>query len=248
MQWNPWHGCRKYSEGCANCYVYRIDERHGRDPSEVFRTKEFDLPLRKNRSNEYKIKSGELVYTCFSSDFFLDVADEWRNEAWSMMKQRSDVSFLFITKRIERFYDVIPDDWGDGYENVAICSTVESEKQAKIRLPIYCNAPIKHKYIICEPLLTGISLEQYLDCPNLEGVVVGGESGPNARVCDYSWVLDIRRQCVEHDVPFSFKQTGASFRKDGRVYSVERKHQHTQAKKAGIDYRNGGTGLDGFVE
>ena len=31
VSWNPWHGCKKISEGCRHCYVYRTDEKHGRD-------------------------------------------------------------------------------------------------------------------------------------------------------------------------------------------------------------------------
>ena len=70
---------------------------------------------------------------------------------------------------------------------------------------------------------------------DLEGVIVGGESGKNSRVCDYEWVLDIRRACAERGVPFTFKQTGAHFRKDGHLYVIDRKFQHSQAKKANID-------------
>lgn len=82
--WNPWHGCHKLSEGCRNCYVYRIDERHGKDSSVITRTRDFDLPVRRKRDKSYKIKPGTLVYTCFSSDFFVEDADRWRPEAWRM--------------------------------------------------------------------------------------------------------------------------------------------------------------------
>lgn len=47
--WNPWHGCHKYSAGCANCYVYRMDERYGRDSSVVKKTKDFALPVKKKK-------------------------------------------------------------------------------------------------------------------------------------------------------------------------------------------------------
>ncbi len=61
--WNPWHGCHKISEGCQHCYVYRMDAEYGRDSSQVDRTGEFTLPIQKNRKGEYKIPSGEMVYT-----------------------------------------------------------------------------------------------------------------------------------------------------------------------------------------
>lgn len=233
-QWNLWHGCHKISPGCENCYVYRSDARYDRDASIVRKTQSFDLPLKRNRKGEYKIEPNSLLYTCFSSDFFVEDADEWRPEAWAMMRERSDVLFMFLTKRIHRFYDCIPPDWGDGYDNVYITCTVENQRMADYRLPIFKGAPIKHKGIASEPLLGPIDMAQYLG-RDIKSVIVGGESGPGARVCDYDWVLDIRRQCVEADVPFVFKQTGRLLRKDGRIYEIERKLQHSQAAKAGIN-------------
>ena len=148
-RWNPWHGCKKISPGCLNCYVYRIDGKHGRDASVVSRNNEFDLPLRRNKNMEFKLKAGETVYTCFSSDFFLDEADIWRGEAWEMIRMRSDLQFLIITKRIDRFQIELPRDWGEGWENVAIYSTVENSVMAERRLPILMDIPVKHKGIVC---------------------------------------------------------------------------------------------------
>lgn len=234
--WNPWHGCRKISEGCRHCYVYRSDSRYGRDSSVPEKNADFDLPLRRDRNGNYKLKSGELVYTCFTSDFFLDAADGWREEAWDIMRRRNDLRYLIITKRIDRFADCLPADWGDGWDNVCVCCTCENQDRADYRLPFFLEAPIKHRQIICEPLLESIDMRRYLG-GWIEGVVVGGESGNEARLCDYNWVLDIRAQCVEKGVPFSFKQTGANFRKDGRVYRVPRRFQYSQARKAGINIK-----------
>ncbi len=213
--WNLWHGCARVSPGCANCYVYRSDARYGRDSRLVSKTKSFDLPLRTDRRGAYKIPAGETVYTCFTSDFFIEDADAWRGEAWAMMKTRSDLTFLIITKRINRFYQTLPDDWGGGYDNVAVYTTVENQAMADFRLPLLMGAPLRHKGIVCEPLLERLDLSGYLGAWT-EGVVAGGESGPEARVCDYGWVLDIRNQCVAAGVPFTFKQTGYRFVKDGR--------------------------------
>lgn len=110
--WNPWHGCHKTSPGCANCYVYRGDARRGLDASQVHRTKSYDLPLRQKRDGSWTIPPGDMVWTCFSSDFLLEDADEWRPWAWAMMKVRSDLDFFFITKRIHRLADHLPPDWG----------------------------------------------------------------------------------------------------------------------------------------
>ena len=117
--WNPWHGCTKISPGCYHCYVYRRDAEFGKDASVVSKTASFNLPVKKNRKGEYKLQpDGDFVYTCFTSDFFHPNADEWRPDAWAMMKERSDLDFFFVTKRPERFTVSLPDDWGDGYENV----------------------------------------------------------------------------------------------------------------------------------
>ena len=100
--WNPWHGCRKISEGCRHCYVYRQDERHDKDSSEVRKTSAFNLPVRRSRDGRFKVPAGEMVYTCFTSDFLVEEADAWRAEAWEMIRTRSDLRFFFITKRIDR--------------------------------------------------------------------------------------------------------------------------------------------------
>lgn len=233
--WNPWHGCHKLSAGCVNCYVYRTDGKHGIDSSVVVKTKSFGLPVQKKRDGSYKIGAGEMVYTCFSSDFFVEDADEWRGETWEMIRSRPDLRFLMITKRIDRLQAVVPDDWGEGYDNVTICCTMENQERADYRLPIYRAAPVKHKIIVCEPLLSAVDLSPYLGAW-VEQVIVGGESGREARTCHYDWVLGIRRQCVEHGISFRFRQTGARLLKDGQLYRIRRQFQHSQARKAGIDY------------
>lgn len=235
VSWNPWHGCRKLSDGCLHCYVYRQDERHGKDSSGVVRTAAFDLPTRRRRDGRFRIPSGQMVYTCFTSDFLVAEADVWRKEAWAMMRMRYDLRFFFITKRIDRLMEVLPPDWGDGYENVAVGCTVENQRMADYRLPFLLQAPLRHKLIICAPLLGPIDLAPYLQ-PGIEMVSAGGESGEEARPCDFEWVLALRRQCVAAEVPFRYHQTGARLVKDGRLYRIPRAYQHAQARKAGIDY------------
>ena len=233
--WNLWHGCHKLSEGCKHCYVYRGDSKRGIDSSIISRTKNFDLPIQRKRNGEYKIPSGSMVYTCFTSDFFLEDADEWRTEAWEMIRLRSDLRFMMITKRIDRLQVSLPEDWGDGFDNVTICCTIENQDRADYRLPIYKEAPIKHKIIICEPLLELIDLSRYDIGLWVKQVVVGGESGYQARACDFNWVMNLRNLCIEQNVSFWFKQTGARFIKDGKQYSINRRLQHSQARKAGIN-------------
>ncbi len=232
--WNPWHGCHKLSEGCRNCYVYRIDSRHERDASIVTKNKNFSLPVSKNRKGEYKYPAGTEFFTCFSSDFFVEDADPWRGEAWDIIKERSDCRFFFITKRIDRFESCIPSDWGDGWDHVSIFVTCENQRMTDYRMPIYLSLPIKTKGVICEPLLGQVDIERYLT-EDITSVTVGGESGECARICDFEWVLDIRSQCIRRGVNFNFKQTGARFLKDGKLYRIPKAKQGVQARLAGID-------------
>lgn len=232
--WNPWHGCIKYSEGCRNCYVYRRDATFEKDSSEVKKNRDFDLPIRKNRAGEYKIPSGTRVYACMTSDFFLPEADEWRSECWDMIRERKDLKFMIITKRIVRFEECKPDDWGYGWDHVTLSCTIENQKECDVRFPVFNAIRAKHKNVTCEPLLGPIDMRKYLN-RGITLVVCGGESGSEARVCDYNWVLDIRQQCIDAGVFFYFKQTGAKFRKDGKLYRIERRLQMSQARKAKIN-------------
>lgn len=234
VMWNLWHGCRKISEGCRNCYVYRQDANWQKNSSQVTKTAQFNLPVRRDRRGRFKIPSGTTVYTCMTSDFFVAEADVWRAEAWQMMRLRHDLRFIIITKRIDRAAVCLPDDWGEGYENVYICSTCENQERADYRLPILLSIPAKHKSIICEPLLEPIDLTAYLGS-EIESVYVGGESGSDARVCDFEWVCSLRRQCDAAGVGFHFHQTGARLLKDGKLYRIRREHQHSQARKADLD-------------
>ena len=85
-------------------------------------------------------------------------------------------------------------------------------------------------------MLGPINLRPWLG-PEITQVVAGGESGPNARPCRYEWVLDLRQQCIEAGVPFLFKQTGAKLIKDGKLYQIPRKLQHSQARRANINFQ-----------
>ena len=232
--WNPWRGCKKYSDGCLHCYIHKGDAKRGVDTSKICKTKDFYKPVERLKNGDYKMRPG-LVYLCFSSDFFIEEGDEWRGECWAMIKERQDCKFLFLTKRIERFTSCVPEDWGDGYENVVVCCTVENQKNADKRLSIFKSLPIKHKCITAQPLLERINIEKYLD--GIELVVVGGESDKYSRPLDYSWVLDIREQCVRKNVCFEFRQCGTHFVKDGKQYTLQTRDLCSQARKAGIDYK-----------
>ena len=232
--WNPWRGCKKCSDGCKFCYIHKGDYKRKVDTSKIVKTKDFYKPIEKLKNGTYKIKSG-IVYLCFSSDFFIEEGDPWRDECWNMIKERSDLTFLFLTKRIDRFKDCIPDDWNEGYDNVVVCCTVENQKNVDYKLSIFMDFPAKHKCITAQPLLEEIHIEKYLK--DIELVVVGGESDYNARTLDYDWVLSIRKQCIDANVNFEFRQCGTHFIKDKKLYKLQVKDLCKQAKLANIDYK-----------
>ncbi len=233
--WNPWHGCHKISPGCQNCYMFRRDAEFEKDSTQVRKTASFSLPVQRRRDGGYKLAQAGRVYACMSSDFFVEEADEWRAEAWRMIRERRDLPFCIVTKRIERFFASLPDDWGGGYENVTLCATCENQAMADKRLPVLLELPLRHREIIHEPMLEAVEIERYLASGKIEHVTCGGESGDEARVCDYAWVLHTRAQCEKYRVPFYFKQTGARFQMNGKLYFIPRKRQMEQARRANIN-------------
>ena len=235
--WNPWRGCKKCSDGCLHCYIHKGDYKRGINTSDIVRTKDFGKPIEKLKNGSYKMKSG-MVYLCFSTDFFIEEADEWRDECWKMIRERQDCTFLFLTKRIDRFLHCIPKDWENGYDNVVICCTIENQRNADYKLSIFQKLPIKHKCITAQPLIENIEIEKYLD--GIELVVVGGESDMNARPLYYDWVLNIRKQCVNKNVNFEFRQCGTYFVKEGKKYKIQTKDLIRQAKLANIDFVGNG--------
>ena len=154
-----------------------------------------------------------------------------------MIKERTDIDFLILTKRIDRFLVSLPSDWGDGYDNINIGCTVENQKLADERLPLFLSYPIKRRFIACAPLLEAIDLTPYLH--GVDHVSVGGETGREARECNYDWVLDIREQCVKANVTFWFKNTGSLFRRDGELKKINPFKETGMAKELGISILDG---------
>ena len=228
--WLPWSGCSLVSEGCRNC-------RNGCDFP--VKTADWNLPLRRARDGKYLLKNdGDFVYTCFTSDFLHPAADAWRKEAWRCMRERKDLDFLFTTRRIHRFYASLPFDWQDGYANVFIGCCCENERSAAARLPVFFEAPIQNRYLFFQPLLEEIKIEPYLEkygSESIRGIICSGETGRNARVCDYDWILSLRDACETHHIAFRFRQTGSLFRKNGKIYRLSPTLQRAQAAKANID-------------
>ncbi len=229
--WNPWHGCKKISEGCKNCYMYYLDRIREQDGSNIYRvTNNFDYPLHKDRKGNYKIKSGEQIRICMTSDFFLEEADKWRDEAWEIIRQRPDVIFFILTKRPERVRENLPKWWGEGLENVLFNVTCENQKRADERIPILFSLPFKHKGVMVAPFIGRVSIEKYLSEGIIEQVIAGGENYDGARPLEYKWVKCLSDECKKYDVKFAFMETGNLFIKDNKMYKI--KSKQLQAKIA----------------
>ena len=236
--WNPWHGCIKKSEGCDHCYMYFLDKMRDQDGSHIYRTKAgFNYPVQKDRKGNYKIKSGEQIRVCMTSDFFLAEADEWRDEAWELMRIRSDVIFFLLTKRPERVAEHLPKDWGEGWDNIFFNVTAENQRRADERIPILLELPFKHKGVMCAPFIGQVSMRKYLETGQIEQVLCDGENYDGARPCHYDWVRLLRQECVDNNVTFVFCGTGRRFVKDGRLYKLEGSIQSQQAHKSGMSFQ-----------
>ncbi len=232
--WNPWRGCHKISEGCQYCYIHSGDIKKGIDTNIITKTDQFYRPIQKNKKGEYIIKTNQIVYTCFNSDFFIEEADQWRAEVWDMIRQRQDLKFLLLTKRIDRFGHVVPEDFKRNFQHVIIGCSVENQKQVDQRLSVFVDLPIKHKLIICQPMIEKIDLSKYIN-QNIDLVVVGGEAHKQARPLHYNWVLHIRDLCEKNCVNFEFRQLGSILIKDNKTYKIPRHQLASNAKKADIN-------------
>jgi len=233
--WNPWTGCIKISDGCKFCYMYRDKERYGQDPTTVLRSKTtFKDPL--------KWHTAQNVFTCSWSDFFIEQADEWRNDAWDIIRQTPHLTYQILTKRPENILDRLPSDWGDGYANVWLGVSVENQKAADERIKPLLFAPAQTRFLSVEPLLERVSFrwgkwhpyypdgwrerqetQDHLDgLRNIDWVILGGESGNEKgqyryRPSELEWYLEIIRQCKGAEVPVFVKQLGTHLAKQMKL-------------------------------
>lgn len=236
--WNPWHGCVKKSEGCENCYMYFLDRQRQKNGADIYKVRNnFDYPLQRDKAGNYKVRSGETLRVCMTSDFFLEQADVWRPEAWEIIRRRPDVVFLLITKRPERVASCLPENRSDGWENVFFNVTCENQKRVDERIPLLLSLPFRHKGVFVAPFIGAVSLKEWLSDGQIEQVVAGGENYDGSRPLHYEWVKNLYDECVETDTRFCFMETGTVFVKDGRTYRIPSKRlQSVQAFKSGLQH------------
>lgn len=235
--WNPWHGCRKYSEGCDHCYMYFLDSKYDKDGSQIYKTKnDFNLPLKKDRQKNFKILPGTTVRICMTSDFFLEEADDWRPDIWNIIKARPDLTFWVQTKRANRVKENLPDDWEKGYDNVTICFTIENQKKADERVPILLDIPAKSKTLMAAPFIGPVNIEEYLQTGQISHVLADGENYDGHRPLHYEWVENLFKQCKRTSTPFTFVGTGNKFVVNGKTYNIPKAYHKTEAIRSGLNW------------
>lgn len=198
--WNPWMGCQKVSPGCDNCYMFRDMKAYGRDPDILTKSKtKFGEPL--------KWAEPKRIFTCSWSDFFIAGADQWREEAWDIIRRTPQHTYLILTKRPGRMkkwareHGWLDNVWaGVSVENTAYLHRLEHIK----------DVPAPVIFASFEPLLEWIDLTSVLEPePIFQWGIIGGESGPNARPMEIEWLDNMVKQMLAYGVSPFVKQVGS---------------------------------------
>lgn len=225
--WNPITGCSVVSPGCTNCYAMRLaGTRLQNHPSRAGLTRPtsagpvwngevrlneqwLDQPLRWRRPRR--------IFVCAHGDLFHPaVPEEWIDRVFRVMSIASHHTFQVLTKRPDRMRAYLATPGREALirttgiapwplPNVWCGVSVEDQRRADERMPTLRHIPANVRFFSAEPLLGPVQL----DLTGIDWVIVGGESGPNARPIQRQWVRDLRDQCVSASVPFFFKQWGA---------------------------------------
>lgn len=248
---NPWWGCTKVSEACKHCYAETWAKRVGQDvwgPKPQRRTMSdahWRQPLKWNRDAE-GAKERPRVFCASMADVFED-RDELiphRERLFDLIEQTPHLDWLLLTKRPQNVERLArwADEWPD---QVWLGTTVELQHRAEELLPYLERIPAKVRFISAEPLLGALEIDRWLGS-TIDWVITGGESGPKARPASPSWFRRLHSQCMEHGVPFHFKQWGDWAPGDGENLPARRKEMATDGT---IMYRVGkkqaGRVLDG---
>ena len=223
---NPWWGCTKVSDGCKNCYAESLSKRYGHNvwgPKNARRLLS-DAHWRQPLSwNKEAMENGKRykVFCASMADVFEEAAPEGQLERlWELIANTPGLDWQLLTKRPERIADSLPSDWGQGYENVWLGTSVEDERVIH-RIESLIRVPAAIRFLSLEPLIGPLPNIPLL---GIDWAIVGGESGAGARPINPNWVIEIREQCNAAEVAFFFKQWGGTNKKvtgrqlEGRTY------------------------------
>lgn len=207
---NPWMGCEKVSDGCKNCYALTLTKNRmgldlwgGHSPRQVTKAP-WQNVLKWNRDAG---RDG-VIRRCFTAslcDVFEDhpTANATRPLVWDIIRQCQHLHFQVLTKRPERIADNLPSDWGLGWDNVWLGTSVEDMRVAK-RVDYLRDIPASVRFISYEPALGSLN---DLDITGIDWIIYGGESGPGYRHEDKQWARDMHAKCAANGTAFFHKQS-----------------------------------------
>lgn len=206
--WNPVTGCTKISPGCDHCYAERLSLRlqamgqpnYANGFALTLQPRMLELPL--------KWKTPQVIFVNSMSDLFhKDVPTEYIQRVFQVMREAHWHRFQVLTKRSQRLMRLSPElHWSP---NIWMGVSVET-KTYTYRIDHLRETGARVKFLSLEPLLGPLP---DLNLEDIGWAIVGGESGPGARVMHPEWVIDIRNQCQAAGVPFFFKQWGGTNKK-----------------------------------
>ena len=205
--WNPVRGCVKISPGCKNCYAERFSERFRGVKGHPYE-RGFDPRLVPEKLHEpLKWKASKRIFVNSMSDLFQEtVPDEYILQVADVMQSASQHIFQVLTKRASRMADLLNTKLSPfaKLKNIWWGVSVEDKRHGIPRIGELRRVPVATRFLSVEPLLEHLDL----NLTGIHWVIVGGESGPNARKMERIWVESIRLQCSAAGVPFFFKQWG----------------------------------------
>jgi protein gp37 len=206
--WNPVRGCTKISPGCKHCYAETFAERFRGVKGHPYE-QGFDLRLVPEKLGDpLRWRSPKMVFVNSMSDLFQDgVSDDYIVAVARVMAHANWHTFQVLTKRAERLHKLLSTKLRSFASEPHIWwgVSVENRKYGLPRVDHLRSAPATVRFLSIEPLLEDLGP---LKLDGIHWVIVGGESGPGARLMKKEWVLSIKEQCRSAHVPFFFKQWG----------------------------------------
>lgn len=202
--WNPVTGCTKQSEGCVHCYAENMARRLKAMGIAKYKNG-FQVTIHPETLEEpLGWSRGSNIFVCSMGDLFHnDVPLEFVDKVMATIKKASQHRFQILTKRAERMAEYFSSR--DVPKNAWLGVTVEG-KDTKFRMEFLRKIDgASVRFLSCEPLLEDLGR---IDLSGIHWVIVGGESGLQARPMQEQWVLNIQQQCRQQQTAFFFKQWG----------------------------------------
>lgn len=201
--WNPVTGCTKKSEGCAHCYA-EVMARRLKGMGQLKYKNAFRLTLHPEDLDEpTKWYKPHNIFVCSMGDLFHEeVPFEFVDQVMQIIRKTPQHRYQILTKRAERMEEYFQSH--DVPLNVWLGVTVEV-RRTRFRIDHLRHIPASVRFLSCEPLLEDLG---DMKLEGVDWIIVGGESGTQARPMKEEWVLNVKRQAEENDIAFFFKQWG----------------------------------------